>query len=171
MRLQLEKFIGKPIKEFARFGELEKPFQNHDFFDELKNRQSVILKSEEAIGGMSYNKLEVVLDDNEKIKELYTAFPEIIGRFFYDNMITHYGLPNTILGHDKILNESKRDNIYISGFYQNLSKRSYSLKEVSFGEKPIIIIWKRQNFDIKMMFYYKENATQLAFRKPKEGVF
>ncbi len=45
------------------------------------------------------------------------------------------------------------------------------MKEGSFEDNPFFIIWKKGFYDIKLMFYYKENATQLTFRKPKVDLF
>ncbi len=91
MKLQLEKFIGKPIKELDKLGDIEKPFQDFDFSPVLNNYRIFVLKAVEELGEMSYDRLQITVDDNQIINEINTGFPVIVDRLFYNEMIKFYG--------------------------------------------------------------------------------
>lgn len=172
MTLELERFIDKPFKALLSFGkvdEVEGVFEGA--LPELKKQKTVVLNTKVKFCKLNYSRLHIVLDDKEFIKELSTGFRGIVGRTFFDELISCYGNPNNILAFDKLITDSKSEHIEADTFSFNASKRVYTMKEVSFNEKPIFILWKRAHFDIKLMFHYKENATQLTFRTPKEDLF
>lgn len=173
VNIELEKYIGKIIEELIQFGDIDKSFKNINFSPELNNYRILDLKSEEEFCGMSFNRLQITLDDNQIVQELSTVFPVIVDRLFYNKIITYYGYPNTIQVIDKLIKEKKSENNIEcnDGFNQSLKKRFFTTKEGKFENKPIFILWKKENYDIKLMFYYKENATQLTFRKPKADLF
>lgn len=172
MNLKLEDFICKSVQKLTPFGEFHKVNDDlKEVFTLLKNKKTFILKPVTEFCGKTYERLEINLDDNQMVKDISTAFPEIVDRIFYDKMIKYYGVPSNILAYDKLISESKSNDFGAGSFNQNLSKRSFSLKEASFDEKPVFIIWKKEYYDIKMMFYYKEKITGLTFRKQKEGLF
>lgn len=173
VNMEIEKFIEKPIEELIHIGDIDKPSKKIDFSPELKNYGNLNLKSDEAFCEMSFNRLQIIFDDNQIIHELSTAFPVIVDTFFYNKMITHYGYPNTIQVIDKI-NEAKESENNIKNkddFHQILKKHFITTKEGKFEDKPFWVLWKKENYDIKLMFYYKQNATQLTFRKPKADLF
>ena len=158
MNLELEKFIGKPIHEVLKLGEIDIKGEN---FYALK------LKNNGEFFGLPYSKLTVSTNINKIVELLYVVFPETLNKSFYNEMIKCYGSPNNILANDKLISESKTENYKgeDGAFNQNVIKRSYSMKEVNFEDKPILIIWKKSYYQIEMRFYYKENGTQLTFRK------
>ena len=173
LNIALEKYIGKQIEELIQFGDIDKTFNKIDLLPNQNNYRILDLKSVEEFCGMSFNRLQITLDGNRIVQELSTAFPVIIDWLFYDKMIKCYGYPNTIQVIDKLIKEKKTENNieYNGGFNQSLKKRFVTTKEGEFENKPIFILWKKENYDIKLMFYYKENATQLTFRKPKADLF
>jgi len=82
-------------------------------------------------------------------------------------MIKHYGYPNNILTIDKLVIESKSEDLEESGFMQNLAKKIYSMKEVSFHNNPQTVVWNKGVYHIHMNFFYDEKGTQLVFNKIK----
>ena len=114
------------------------------------------------IFGTHCHSLGVVVNSNKIIRNIFMNFPVILKESFYDKMVKTYGYPNHILKLDKLLHESKSEDID-EGFHQNLTKRSYSMKEVNFEEKPFSIIWKKLLYQLEMRFSYEDCITQISY--------
>lgn len=156
MNPKLEKFIGKHIDEVSDF---------RCVCSEDDNYYSFNIESDSKFYGLVYYNLQVTINRDKIVETVSVVFNEILDRIFYNEIIKDYGYTNSILGFDKLINESKNEYFGESGFHQNLSKREYSMKEVSFDDKPHMVFWRKSFYEIQMTFYYKENGTQLIFRK------
>lgn len=160
MNLRLEEFIGKHIDELSQYGKVKLNGENSC---------SLKFKSESKLYNTMHSDLVVSLEENKKIKLLYTVFPEILDKSFFDEMIKCYGNPNNILALDKLTDRKKSEISSEKGkSNQRLIKRSFSMKEVGFEDNPTLIVWSKEFYEINMSFYYKENGTQLMFKKTNE---
>lgn len=161
MNPELEKFIGKHIDEVSGF---------RCVYLEDDNYYLLKIESDSKFYGLVYYNLQATVSSDKIIETVSVVFNEILGRIFYNEIIKNYGYPNSILGFDKLINESKNEHVEEYGFHQNLSKREFSMKEVSFEDKPHLVFWKKSLYEIHMTFYYKEKGTQLIFRKPQNPI-
>lgn len=154
MNLELEKFIGKHIDEVLKLEEIE---HEHEKFCTFK------VKPDATFFEIQYFNLQTTINTDKIIESVSINFALILDRVFYDKMIKDYGIPNNILVLDKLISESKTERT--GEFSQNLTKRHYSMKEVSFEDKPFSVFWKKRDYQIEMTFHYEHNGTQLKFRK------
>ncbi|TYB78802.1 hypothetical protein [Bizionia myxarmorum] len=147
MTLQLESYLGNPIESLSplvtEFEKITKTFK---------------LCSEQDFAGMKYNEILVCLKDDKRIESIFVNFPFIITAFEYTNIISNYGSPDNCIVKDKLETVSKSDS-----FNQSLVKRNYSTKEVEFKDKPLCMLWNKNDYTLKIMFYYEQNGMQLIF--------
>ena len=87
----------------------------------------------------------------------------------FDKMISFYGEPNRVLALDKLIKASKSEVKESNdlGFHQDLTKKQYSTKSVTFREKPTWIIWEKENFELSIQQFYDYNETRIILKKNK----
>lgn len=111
-----------------------------------------------------YNHLSIITNEDNKVQSITIHFRTIIDNSFYNLFNNKYGVPDSILIvenkklESKITIKDKKGNIN-----ETLSKNTFDLKEGSFQEKPIYIIWKKKKFQIKAFLRYEQNISQITF--------
>ncbi len=117
--------------------------------------------------GMPYKFLFIQTDKNDTIQSVTIYFHKLINRQFYDAFNRVYGEPNNILIIDKrtvISENNEEDETY--GFKQHTRKSDLELREGSFEENPLYIIWKKDSYEIKALLRHKQNTSELTFKLP-----
>ncbi|MCC1485526.1 hypothetical protein [Winogradskyella immobilis] len=148
--------IGFPLKNLNTYGDLT---GQHPVF-QLK------LKSIKDFYGLSYDEISIYSEKDDTINLISILLMNIINRSFFDNMIKKYGNPDVIAVEDELLKESKNENL--DEFKQNIIKREFAMKTVSFQDNPTLIIWKKQDFQINIRLHHEYNATRIIFKKPSK---
>ena len=119
--------------------------------------------------GMPYIDLFIKTDKIDKIQSVTIHFRKTIDRKFYDLFTNDYGEPNSILVIDKrnIISEStlRDDNNKV---IQTSRKSELELKEGTFEDKPLYIIWEKDNYEIKALLRHKTGISEITFSSSEE---
>lgn len=114
--------------------------------------------------GMFSHLLSVETDENDNVESITIHFRKVINRQFYNSFVEKYGEPNHIyvMSNIKVISETSPHE---SGdpFHQNLTKREGDLIEGTFDEKPLFMIWKKENFYIQAFLRHKQNISEITF--------
>ncbi|WP_346880774.1 hypothetical protein [uncultured Algibacter sp.] len=114
--------------------------------------------------GMECSHITLLTDDKDMLQSISIHFPKILNRKFYDLFIKKCGNPDNIqvIENRKIESKSfvKDDNGKV---VQTLRKSTFDLREGSFEEKPLYIIWKKDNYEIKAFLRHKQNISEITF--------
>ena len=113
--------------------------------------------------GIYSNYLTIQTNENDVVESISIHFRKVITRDFFDSFIQQYGEPNNIqvIENRRIIGES-----FGEGFYQHLKKSTFDLREGSFEENPLYIIWKKDNYQIKAFLRHKMNISEITFSVP-----
>ncbi len=118
--------------------------------------------------GIASNHITVQIDQKEVVRSISIHFPKVIDREFYDLFVKKYGNPK----HTYIMSNmkeiiSKEDNSQNNkndlSFHQNLRKREGDLIEGTFDDKPLFMIWEKENFYIQAFLRHKQNISEVMF--------
>lgn len=109
--------------------------------------------------GMKYDFVTILTDEEDVIKSVTIHFSKIIDREFYDLFNKDYGSPKHIqvIENRKIISEIKGE-----GFFHNIKKSTFDLREGTFEENPIYIIWEKDRCLIKA-FLRQQNMSEITF--------
>lgn len=160
MLIRFEEFIGNDIALMPGFRCI---FSEDDHSYYLKSQPDLKLYN------TAYGTLKAITDTNKSIESVLISFSEILDSSIYNEMIKTYGYPNSILGIDELLSESRSDSEEGDEFKQTLTKRDYSMKDVDYNDQPSLVFWNKGSYEIKIMFNYVQNWTQLVFTKSKRS--
>lgn len=158
--MEFEKFeslVGKHISVVKE--QIGEGFVNKLFGKEIYYKDDF---SKTKFNGMEYNSFTILTDENEIIKSITVHFQDLINRQFYDSVIKKFGEPNTIKVIDKtqVVSESTNED---DNFSQHLIKRKITLKDGTFEDKPLFIIWKIEQLQIKVLLKHKEKRSEIEF--------
>ena len=114
--------------------------------------------------GIPYRLISIYADENEVIKEVKILFPQNISRDFYDAFNEEYGRPDHIhvIENRKVISESTQQD---GDSTETLRKSSFDLREGTFEENPLFIIWKKDGYEIKAFMRHKQNMSEISFTK------
>jgi len=160
--IKFEDLLGKHIS-------VAKDFTGSDF--KASNYGTKFYINSEQIDdsflNVPYNFITIMPNENDTIQSITIHFSKLINRESYDSFIEKYGEPNNIqiIENKKIISTSISED---EGFNQKLTKSTFDLREGSFEEKPLFIIWKKDGFQIKLFFRYEQNKTELIFSFPEK---
>ncbi len=105
-----------------------------------------IIMSNEYLG-KQYNNIYVSTDKKEIVQNFSIYIDEIIDRQFYDLMIKEYGEPEVIYKAGEIISQEKTKT-YDDGL--KMQSTTSTLKECTFEESPLFIIWNKEEYDIEV---------------------
>ncbi|TSE04380.1 hypothetical protein FOF46_26505 [Aquimarina algiphila] len=114
--------------------------------------------------GMLSHVLSLETDESDIVKSITIHFDKVINRQFYDSFIEKYGEPDHIhvISNRKIISEgSIKDDI--GNVIQHARKSEGDLIEGTFDEKPLFMIWKKENFYIQAFLRHKQNISEIMF--------
>ncbi|RNC84876.1 MAG: hypothetical protein ED556_09840 [Winogradskyella sp.] len=161
---RLEKILGKDISDIkAQFNfELkENNFSKNDFALVFHSNESYI---NEPFYNMFYNHISIITNKKDKVQSITIHFREIIDYSFFNSFIENYGEPNSI---QVIENRKRISKTTIKDEFgrasQTLTKNIFDLREGTFEEKPLHIIWQKSNFQIKVFLRHEQNISEITF--------
>jgi len=154
---KFENLLGKHIS-------ISKFFTGSDFKTNNYGKKFYINSEQidDSFLGVPYNFITIIPDENDTIQSITIHFPKLINRQFYDSFIEKYGEPNNIqvIENRKVMSKGTYGD---SDFKQHLTKSTFDLREGSFEENPLFIIWKKDSFQINFFFRYEQNKSELTF--------
>lgn len=115
--------------------------------------------------GINYRYIFIETDKNDIIESITIYFEKLIDRQFYDMFNKVYGRPTSILIIDKrtVISESwGKEDTY--GFNQHLRKSELELREGTFDEGPLYIIWRKDSYEVKALIG-QQNLSQITFKQ------
>lgn len=122
--------------------------------------------------GMPYNMISIIDDEVEIVKNVTIHFHCILNDDFYDSFIKDYGNPDTIQvidGYDSIgkwtENESEEEIEF------RVRKVTFKMKEGTFEENPLFMIWNKKDFQIKILLKREQNISEITFRVPTDRLW
>ncbi|MDO5981862.1 hypothetical protein [Flavivirga spongiicola] len=158
--IEFEKVLGKHISIAEEV--IGTDFENKLFGKSYYYIADELIKKEFC--GTRYNMLTIMTNEKDTVQSITVHFQKVIDRQFYDVFIEKYGKPDNIqiIENRKVESESviKDDNGKI---VERLRKSTLNLKEGSFEEKPLYIIWKKEGFEIKVFLKHKQNISEITF--------
>ncbi|WP_299883746.1 hypothetical protein [uncultured Lacinutrix sp.] len=163
--MEFEKFehiLGKAISVVKKA--IGKEFVNELFGSDFYYTYDFVSRD---LYGTKYNSLTILTDEKDAIQSVTIHFQNIINRKFYESFVKEYGEPNIIQVIDKreIISESKLED---NNFSQHLTKSNITLREGSFEENPLFIIWRKETFQIKAFLRHKQNISEITFSISKD---
>ncbi|MCB0744779.1 MAG: hypothetical protein KDC67_12800 [Ignavibacteriae bacterium] len=157
--LKFENLLGKHVstaKDFTGCDFNGNNIQGKNFTMNIYTNDELINK---YFYGMKYNFITILTDDQEIIQSITIHFYELINREFYDTFNKDYGKPDHI---QVVENRRTVSESFGKGFFQHLKKSTFDLREGTFEENPLYIIWKRKHFQIKA-FLRQQNMSEITF--------
>lgn len=157
--MEFEKLLGKHVSVFEEtIGD--------DFENKLFGNSFYYISDEfnkKYYSDMQYHNLTISTNQNHIVESISIHFPKVIDRQFYDSFIEKYGEPNKTQVIDKrhVINEGS----YTTGELkiQKLSKSELEMREGTFDEKPLFIIWEKEHFYIQAFLRHKQNISEITF--------
>jgi len=118
--------------------------------------------------GMQYNCITLQTNEEDIVQSVTIHLRKVINRQFFDSFIKRYGEPNYILviENRQIISESV--DYGDDDFKQNLRKSTFELREGSFEEDPLYIIWKKGHYSVKAFLRHNQNISEVTFSFPEE---
>ncbi|WP_139062586.1 hypothetical protein [Aquimarina megaterium] len=159
--IEFEKLLGKHVSIF------EETIGN-DFENKLFRKHSFYSIKDEFVKkyffGLNYNTIAIQTDENEIIESISIHFRKVIDRQFFDLFVEKYGEPDHtyIISNIKVVSETTPHESN-DPFHQNLTKREGDLIEGTFDEKPLFMIWEKDNFYIQAFLRHKQNISEITF--------
>nr|WP_321237229.1 hypothetical protein [uncultured Psychroserpens sp.] len=114
--------------------------------------------------GTSIRYVSIKTNQNQKIQSVSIKFYEAFNRHFFDLFVEKYGEPDSILIPDniKIIND-KNENDSTSSMFQKVRATEFDLREGTFEEKPLYIIWEKESYQIKAFLRHRQNMSEITF--------
>ena len=116
--------------------------------------------------GMQYNGTIILkTDEDDLINEVDINHGFVMGHEFYNKFVKCYGVPDSIKVIEKIeiIDQGRAKD---SDFDQYLKKSFLKMKDGTFDENPLYMIWEKKDYQIKIVNRYEQNLTQIIFRRP-----
>lgn len=155
-----EALLGKSFAFAAScIGEefINEPFQNGTCFLEKDSSYKSFYDSK-------YNCLSIHKDDREVVNSITVHLLEVLNFKSFNLMVTQYGAPDHIWVATKTTLISETIDDSNPEFKQRLTKSEQDLREGTFEEKPLVIIWNKKDFEIKVLFRHEQNQSKITYR-------
>ena len=159
---KFENLLGKHISVATEV--IGNDFENKLFGNNFYYTDNFINKD---FYNMSYNSLTILIDEEDIIQSITVHISEVVNREFYNPFTVNYGYPDTmhIAESKKVISE---DNLYSKSLSQNLKKVKVELREGKFDENPLFIVWKKEDYEIKILIRKEQNTSDITFSKHKK---
>ena len=133
------------------------PFLNGSYYlvDEM---------SYKSFHGSKYNCLSIHENDRKVVHSITVHLLEVLNFESFNLMVTQYGAPDHIWVATKTTLISETIDDSNPEFKQRLTKSEHDLREGTFEEKPLVIIWNKGDFEIKVLFRYEQNQSKITYR-------
>ncbi|NMH89824.1 hypothetical protein [Flavivirga algicola] len=158
--IEFEKVLGKHIS-------IAEEIIGTDFENKLFEKSYYYIANEsikKGFCGMSYNMLTIMTNEKDTVQSITVHFQKVIDRQFYDSIVEKYGKPDNIqiIENRQLESESVTEDDE-GQVIQTLRKSTFSLKEGSFEERPLYIIWKKESFEVKAFLRHEQNISEITF--------
>ncbi|WP_378184002.1 hypothetical protein [Aquimarina sp. SS2-1] len=160
--MKFEQLLGKTIPAIEdRIGSSFKPsivkfedcsmYSNWDYFNS-------------DFFGYTIRYLSLTTDDKGITSSISIHFPSVIAQPFYNSFTQEYGEPDTIKVVDKTTVVSEGKYVSENGdFVSNVKKRESDLRDGTFEEKPLFMIWEKDGFYIQAYLRHEMNISEIMF--------
>jgi len=140
---------------------------SNDFDNKIFGKKFYYTKSNENkyFKGIPYNIISLRIDEKDFVQSLTLHSNKLLTSNMYKSLIEEYGRPDSI----QIIDTTKIKEIkssVSSNFKQELKKVEFKTRDGSFEDKPIFILWNKQNYQLKLFFRYELNKCEITFRIP-----
>lgn len=168
--IHFEDLLGKHISVAEKITghDFEETSVNLDNFEtkhySIKSNLDDSLFEIRNLCGMPYKFLFIQTDKNDTVQSITIYFHRLINRAFYDAFNEVYAKPSSILVIEKrtVLSENNgEDQTY--GFKQYLRKSELELREGTFDENPLYIIWEKEKFMIRALLMHNQETSEITF--------
>ncbi len=157
--IKFEALLGKHIStvEDSIGSDFENTLFQKDFYyitDELVKKDFF---------GMKYNMLYIKTNDKDAVEAISILFQKVITRQFYDTFVKEYGEPihtQVITKRKEVIEKQEKTD---SDFASNAKKYEIELREGTFEENPLYIIWKKEGYEIKAFLRHEQNISEVTF--------
>ena len=160
--MRFEKLLGEHVSVL-------KEAIGNDFENKLFGKNVYYIKDDLIIKdffGVPYNHINITTNEKGIVESITLHFQGMIHREFYDAFNKVYGEPDHIqvIENRQFVSESfiKDDNGKVT---EHLRKNTFDVREGTFEEKPLWIIWEREHFQIKAFLRHKNNRSEMTFKK------
>ena len=140
-----EEFINEPFQNGTYF--LEKDSSYKSFYDSKYNCLSIHKK-----------------EGREIVNSITVHLLEVLNFKTFNSLVAQYGAPDHIWVATNTSMISETINDSNPEFKQRLTKSEHDLREGTFEEKPLVIIWNKGDFEIKVLFRYEQNQSKITYR-------
>ncbi len=156
--IEYEFFIGKHVNEFSVINELKRERKTNF------NKYYMFSKKGKIFCGKTFNHLTIKTNNQEIIEDITLYFPVILDKTFYSSLTNRYGLPSQIRVADTITRSGKVHKDELVSYSMD---QTTSLKEGNFDDKPIIVLWEKEDYQIRLFFKYEINVSEIEYSLPK----
>lgn len=158
--MKFETLLGNSIAFAASsIGEefINEPFQNGTYFLEKDSSYKSYYDSK-------YNCLSIHKNDRGIVNSITVHLLEVLNFKTFNSLVAQYGAPDHIwvATNTSMMSETIDDSN--PEFKQRLTKSEHDLREGTFEEKPLVIIWNKGDFEIKVLFKYEQNQSKITYR-------
>ena len=136
---------------------INEPFQNGTYFLEKDSSYKSFYDSK-------YNCLSIYKGDREVVHSITVHLLEVLNFKTFNSLVAQYGAPDHIWVATKTTLISETSDDSNPEFKQRLTKSEHDLREGTFEEKPLVIIWNKKDFEIKVLFRYEQNQSKITYR-------
>jgi hypothetical protein len=114
--------------------------------------------------GIPYKFLFIQTDKTDIVQSITIYFQRLINRAFYDAFNEVYGIPSSMLVIEKrtVISENNGEDETFS-FQQHLRKSELELREGTFEENPLHIVWEKKKYMIKALLRHNQNISEITF--------
>jgi len=159
---EFETLLGKPIS-------FSEETMGNDFKNDIFRKDFYYISNEfvkKNFYNMSYNCFSIQIDSKNNLKSITIYFNEMINNEFYKSFIKVYGNPNSI----QVIENRNYEGEWVDVEDGHKVRRAtFKLREGSFEEKPLFILWNKKEYQIKAFLRHKSNISELTFRIPTDG--
>ncbi|MGB3607752.1 MAG: hypothetical protein WA775_11230 [Psychroserpens sp.] len=127
--------------------------------------------SNEPVDGRNYfgmypKRYSLSLNNKKLVKSIIMHFDNIMSDHTFNALVEVYGEPDkTLVIHDRKL---KQENTLINEDIQietTVKTHELDLREGAFTDKPLFIIWEKNDYKMTILLKHKSNSSMIVFNK------
>lgn len=126
------------------------------------------ISSESYLFGYSFNHIAFFTNEDNTIEIITINLNGIINKTFYESISRHLGVPVSIQVveySEEVLKKTNVDGLVP----KTIEKRFIKTRNGIFEEKPLYIIWEKENLQVKVLIKYDQNSSEITFRTPMDN--
>jgi len=155
-----ENLIGKDLKDVNIT-------LNADFKNYMDNKNIYFMHYENVntYYDLSYNTISIMINNQNKIESVTIHFTNLVNRKFLNSFTLDYDNQTTtqVFG-DKVL----VDEGYSDDGNQYLKQHKGELREGTFEENPLFLLWRKKEFKIMVFMRYELGVSEITFSEPND---